>query len=95
MKHRAQLTFSSWNKVKAFGKLDATHLAQVHHSFVRARREPLERSVVPRSSREGFSSKPRAQLTFSSWNKVKASGKLDEKNLSIVTILSFALVVSR
>ena len=70
--HRAQLTFSSWNKVKAFGKLDATNLAQVHHSFVRAPREPLERSVVPCSSVDGFSSKPRAQLTFSSWNKVKA-----------------------
>jgi len=39
--------------------------------------------------------KHRAQLTFSSWNKVKAFGKLDEKNLAIVTILSFALVVSR
>ena len=41
LKPRAQLTFSSWNKVKAFGKHDATNLAQVHHSFVRARREPL------------------------------------------------------
>ena len=70
--HRAQLTFSSWNKVKALGKLDATNLAQVHHSIVRARGEPLERSVVPCSSVDGFSSKPRAQLTFSSWNKVKA-----------------------
>ena len=94
-KPRAQLAFSSWNKVKAFGKLDAANLAQVNHSFVRARREPLERSVVPCSSVDGFSSKPRAQLTFSSWNKVKAFGKLDEKNLAIVTILSFALVVSR
>jgi len=56
-----------------------------HHSFVRARREPLERSVVPRSSREGFCSKPCAQLTFSSWNKVKAFGKLDAKNLAILT----------
>ena len=43
--HRAQLTFSSWNKVKAFGKLDATHLAQVYHSFVRARRKPLDDDV--------------------------------------------------
>ena len=40
-KPRAQLTFSSKGKVKAFGTLDATHLAQVHHSFVRARLEPL------------------------------------------------------
>ena len=47
LKPRAQLTFSSWNKVKALGKLDATNLAQVHHSIVRARGEPLERSVVP------------------------------------------------
>jgi len=78
------LTFSSWNKVKALGKLDATNLAQVHHSIVRARGEPLERSVVPCSSVDGFSSKPRAQLTFSSWNKVKAFGKLDATNLSIV-----------
>jgi len=94
LKQRAQLTFSSWNKVRAFGKLNATNLAQVHHSFVRARREPLERSVVPCSSVDGFSSKPRAQLTFSSWNKVKAFGELDEKSLAIVTVLSFALVVS-
>ena len=45
MKQRAQLTFSSWNKVKAFGKPDATHLAQVHHSFVCARPEPLDDDV--------------------------------------------------
>ena len=82
--HRAQLTFSSWNKVKALGKLDATNLAQVHHSIVRDRGEPLERSVVPFSSVDGFSSKPRAQLTFSSWNKVKAFGKLDATNLAQV-----------
>ena len=48
-KPRAQLTFSSWNKVKAFGKLDATNLAQVHHSFVRARREPLDDGADPRT----------------------------------------------
>ena len=47
------------------------------------------------TSSEGLSLKHRAQLTFSSWNKLKAIGKLDEKNLAIVTILSFALVVSR
>ena len=47
LKQRAQLTFSSWNKVKAFGKLDATHLAKVHRSFVRARREPLDGGVDP------------------------------------------------
>ena len=45
LKPRAQLTFSSWNKVKAFGKLDGTNLAQVHHSIVRARREPLDDGV--------------------------------------------------
>ena len=45
MKRRAQLTFSSKSKVKAFGMPDATHLAQVHHSFVRARREPLDDHV--------------------------------------------------
>ena len=45
LKRRAQLTFSSKGKVKAFGKLDATHLAQVRHSFVRARREPLDDHV--------------------------------------------------
>ena len=45
MKHRAQLTFSSKGKVKAFGKPDATHLAQVHHSLVRARRKPLHDHV--------------------------------------------------
>jgi hypothetical protein len=39
--------------------------------------------------------KQRAQLTFSSYGKVKAFGKLDATNLAIVTILSFALVVSR
>ena len=39
--HRAQLTFSSWNKVKALGKLDATNLAIVHCSFVCTRPEPL------------------------------------------------------
>jgi len=42
LKRRAQLTFSSKGKVKAFGKPDAAHLAQVRHSFVRARREPLD-----------------------------------------------------
>ena len=42
LKRRAQLTFSSKGKVKALCKLDATHLAQVNHSFVRARREPLD-----------------------------------------------------
>ena len=47
MKPRAQLTFSSKGKVKAFGKLDATHLAQVHHSFVRARRKPLDDNADP------------------------------------------------
>ena len=45
MKQRAQLTFSSWNKVRAFGKPDATHLAQVHHFFVCARPEPLDDDV--------------------------------------------------
>ena len=47
LKHRAQLTFSSWNKVKAFGKLDAANHAQVHHSFVRARRKPLRDHADP------------------------------------------------
>ena len=47
LKQRAQLTFSSWNKVKALGKLDATNLAQVRRSFVRARREPLDDGVDP------------------------------------------------
>ena len=45
LKRRAQLTFSSKGKVKAFGKPDATHLAQVPRSFVRARREPLDEYV--------------------------------------------------
>ena len=52
--------------------------------------------VVPRSFlRGGYSLKRRAQLTFSSNDKVKALGKLDATNLAIVIILSFALVVSR
>ena len=45
MKPRAQLTFSSKGEVKAPGKPDATHLAQVRRSFVRARREPLDDHV--------------------------------------------------
>jgi len=39
--------------------------------------------------------KRRAQLTFSSNDEVKAFGKLDATHLAIVTIHSFALVVSR
>ena len=47
------------------------------------------------ASREGFSSKPFAQLTFPSNDNVKAIGKPDATNLAIFTVLSFALVVSR
>jgi hypothetical protein len=39
--------------------------------------------------------KRRAQLTFSSNDKVKAFGKLDATHLVLAAILSFALVVSR
>ena len=45
LKRRAQLAFSSEGKVKAFGKPDATHLAQVHRSFVCARPGPLDDDV--------------------------------------------------
>ena len=44
-RRRAQLTFSSNDVSKAFSKLDAPHLVARNHSFVRARREPLDDQV--------------------------------------------------
>ena len=93
-KRRVQLTFSSSDVSKAFGKLDAPRLVLVTDSFVRAHREPLETSDLPPSFSDARnSSKRRAQFNFSSNDVSKAFGELDAPHLVLVTILSCALVV--